>query len=311
MQQKELFMKLLYDLCQSIPEEPKRTGKGRPRMQLRDMVFTSALKVFTTFSLRRATTDTKNAQELSYTERSPHYSTVALYMENPILTPILNELIALSASPLKSVETKFAVDSSGFRTTKFNDYCRERHETKQKHEWMKVHICCGVKTNIITAVEVGREHHSADSPQFIPLTQRTHESGFKIEEVTGDKAYNSKDNYNAIRELGGVAYIPFKSNASPWSSSSSKGNRSKLWRRMLNYFTYNREEFMEHYHLRSNVETTFFMIKSKFTDLVRSRTETARINEVLLKVLCHNICVLIHESFELGISTDFFNDRGE
>ena len=31
--------------------------------------------------------------------------------------------------PLKAVETKFAIDSSGFRTTKFNDYCRETHHT--------------------------------------------------------------------------------------------------------------------------------------------------------------------------------------
>jgi hypothetical protein len=35
------------------------------------------------------------------------------------------------------------------------------------------------------------------------------------------------------------------------------------------------------------------MIKSKFGGSVRSKTEVAQINEVLLKVLCHNICVVI------------------
>ncbi len=35
------------------------------------------------------------------------------------------------------------------------------------------------------------------------------------------------------------------------------------------------------------------MIKTKFTDVVRSKDKTAQINEILLKVLCHNICVLI------------------
>jgi hypothetical protein len=29
------------------------------------------------------------------------------------------------------------------------------------------------------------------------------------------------------------------------------------------------------------------------------------INEVLLKVLCHNICVVIQETFELGIEPKF------
>jgi hypothetical protein len=47
------------------------------------------------------------------------------------------------------------------------------------------------------------------------------------------------------------------------------------------------------------------MIKSKFGDFVRSKDNTARTNEVLLKVLCHNIVVLIHEMNEVGIAADF------
>ncbi|MGC8622204.1 MAG: transposase, partial [Caldisphaera sp.] len=72
-----------------------------------------------------------------------------------------------------------------------------------------------------------------------------------------------------------------------------------------NYFVYNREEFMQHYHLRSNVESTNFMIKSKFGDFIRSKDKTAQVNEVLLKILCHNIVVLIHEMNELGIEANF------
>jgi hypothetical protein len=43
------------------------------------------------------------------------------------------------------------------------------------------------------------------------------------------------------------------------------------------------------------------MIKTKFGDSVRSKTEVAGRNEVLAKVLCHNICCLIHAMYELGI----------
>ena len=74
---------------------------------------------------------------------------------------------------------------------------------------------------------------------------------------------------------------------------------------MFNYFVYNREDFLEHYHNRSNVESTFNMIKAKFTDFVRSKDKTAQLNEVLLKVLCHNIVVLIQEIHELGIEPNF------
>jgi len=48
------------------------------------------------------------------------------------------------------------------------------------------------------------------------------------------------------------------------------------------------------------------MIKIKFGDSVRSKTEVAQVNEVLLTVLCHNICVAIQEMFELGIEPSFF-----
>jgi hypothetical protein len=47
------------------------------------------------------------------------------------------------------------------------------------------------------------------------------------------------------------------------------------------------------------------MIKSKFRDSIRSKTKTAQINEVLLKILCHNICVIIEEINELGIEPNF------
>ena len=70
---------------------------------------------------------------------------------------------------------------------------------------------------------------------------------------------------------------------------------------MYHYFMLRREEFMEHYHKRSNVETTFSMVKGKFGDSVLSKSDIGQINEVLCKVLCHNICVVIQAIHELGI----------
>ena len=74
---------------------------------------------------------------------------------------------------------------------------------------------------------------------------------------------------------------------------------------MYHYFMYKNDEFMQHYNKRSNVETCFHMIKSKFGDSVRSKKQTSQINELLIKVLCHNICVVIQEVCELGIKAEF------
>lgn len=65
---------------------------------------------------------------------------------------------------------------------------------------------------------------------------------------------------------------------------------------------------MEHYHKRSNMESTFSMIKAKFGERVRSKTEQAQINEALLKVLCHNICVVIQSIYELDIEPSFWTE---
>jgi hypothetical protein len=59
------------------------------------------------------------------------------------------------------------------------------------------------------------------------------------------------------------------------------------------------------------VESTFSMIKAKFGDSVRSKTDAAMVNEALCKVLCHNVVVLIQSACELGIAATFWQDRPE
>jgi transposase len=68
---------------------------------------------------------------------------------------------------------------------------------------------------------------------------------------------------------------------------------------------FRKEEFLQHYHKRSNVESTFGMMKRKFGDSLRSKTDVAMVNETLCKVLWHNLLVLIHEMYELGIDPVF------
>ena len=70
---------------------------------------------------------------------------------------------------------------------------------------------------------------------------------------------------------------------------------------MYHYFNLYREEFLASYHKRSNIESTFMIVKAKFGDSVRSKTDVAMKNEVLCKILCHNICCLISAMYELGV----------
>jgi transposase len=84
-----------------------------------------------------------------------------------------------------------------------------------------------------------------------------------------ETGYGSFSNYDAIQAHGAVPYIAFK--------SIHTGRGGGLWKRMYHYWQFNRDEFLQHYHKRSNVESTFSMIKAKFGDAVRSKTDIAMI----------------------------------
>ncbi len=295
--EQDKFQVLLHDLCRKIPVIPPKPG--RPPLPLSDALFISAFKVYSTMSQRRFMSDLRESHCRGYISKMPHYNSISNALENPSLTPILRSLIQESSLPLQAVETKFAVDSSGFCTSRFVRWYDVKYgQHKAKQEWVKVHVMTGVKTNVITAVEIGGKY-SGDSKFFEPLLETT-AGNFQIAEVSADAAYSSNSNAAAVDKFGGTPFIAFRSNA---VADKRAGGH---YRQMFHYFNYRREEFLQHYHLRSNVESTFSMIKRKFGDGLRSKTDTALINETLCKILCHNLVVLIHEMHELGIEPTFW-----
>lgn len=223
---------------------------------------------------------------------------IVLYFDTVSLTSVLRDLIQKSSPPLKAVEVDFAVDSSGFSTSNYVRWYNVRYGHEQgNHDWMNVHLMCGVKTNIVTSVEItGR--YAGDALQFTPLVKTTAQH-FSMREVAADKAYSSKKNLEVAVKHNAIPYIPFK------ERTTGETGGSKLWERLWHFYQYNRDTFLAHYHKRSNVESTMWMIKSKFDEHIRIKTDTAIVNEVLCKVLCHNICVVIQSMYELNIKPTF------
>ena len=302
---------LLYELCRTIPEPEQY--RGRPRLSLADIIFSSAYKIYSTLSARRFMTDLREAKERGHISKLPAYNSLFRYLEAESLTPHLYQLVTVSSLPLKAIETDFAVDSSGFSTGQFMRWLDVKYgKEEDRRMWLKVHLMCGVKTNIVTSVEIS-DGYANDYHYFKGLVARTGENGFNMKEVSADKAYLGGENLLVTLRQGAIPYIPFKSNSI--AGQSTYGAKSELWDRMFHFYNFHREEFLQHYHKRSNVETTFHMIKAKFGQRLRSKTLTAQINEALCKVLCHNLCVLIQSAHELGVEAVFtdelwqYNDR--
>lgn len=296
--EQDKFQELLRDLCSGIQETPVQR-RGRPSIPLADAIFAAAFKVYSCFSGRRFMSDLRESHKRGMISRVPHYNTIFDYLEDDGLTPILLDLIKQSSLPLASVEVNFAVDASGFSTSRFHRWYDHKYgRLREEADWVKAHVMCGVKTNIITAIEIGK-HDSADSPYLKPLVAQTSQS-FTMKEISADKGYSSDKNLNIIADFHATPYIPFKVN------TVISERTSALWNHLYHYFMFRREDFLNHYHKRSNIESTFSALKRKFGDSLRSKTDTALVNETLCKVLCHNLVVLIHEMHELGIEPVFW-----
>jgi transposase len=306
MTEKNRLQILLRDLCRGIPDPGRPAGKRGPaKTPLADQVFAIAFKVYSTFSGRRFNCDLQDAMQKGYISNSMHANKICCFLESEELTQILHNLIIQSSLPLRTVETVFAPDSTGFSTSRFVRWYDEKYGlTRSGKEWVKAHAICGVKTNVVTAVVI-EDKYANDSPILKPLVETTAKSGFEVKEVPADKAYLSHENLELIHRMGATAFVPFKSNSQP-------GEPGSLWEKLFAYYQFRRDEFLPHYHQRSNAESTFSMVKAKFRDHVRSKTPIAMKNEVLCKFLCHNICVLIQSHCELGIEPVFWqNERVE
>jgi transposase len=304
-EEKERFLPMLADLCSTISNPPQ--GRGRPRLPMSDMAFEAVSKVYAGLSARRFDSDVRENAAKGLTAQDPHFNSVLRYLRSPEMTPVLRGLVELSALPLKAVETDFAADSTGFSTCRFIRWYDHKWGKEQtKREWVKLHAMTGVRTNVVTAVEMS-DWRGNDSPYFAPLLATT-AAHFALRDVTADKAYSSKANLQAVSDAGGTPFIPFmaRKGTRALPPETLPGIETSAWVRMYHLFCYQRDTFLAHYHRRSNVETTFSMIKAKFGDSLRSKSDVGQMNEVLCKVVAHNLCVLIACIHEIGLDVPTF-----
>jgi hypothetical protein len=119
--------------------------------------------------------DLRDAHAKGFISKLPCYNSIFNYFESELLTPHLRMLIEESSLPLQTIESSFAVDSSGFSTSRFVQWVQAKHHDPkllERRDWVKVHLMCGVKTNVVTAVEI-TDRYAGDSPQFKSLVNET------------------------------------------------------------------------------------------------------------------------------------------
>lgn len=298
-------LKFLHELCAGVNEPAQPFG--RPAFPVADMLFAMVLKVYSTKPARKFMEDRKRAHQSGLISKLPSYNSIFHYFEAETMTPYLREFVIESSRVLSGVETVFAVDSTGFSIRRLGVWMDTRFAKAKmgdRRAWIKVHLMCGILTNIVTAVEISKGN-AGDSP-FLKLLYKTTALHFVIEEVLADKAYCSLENLRLVAKNRGIPFYPFKSNA-----KAEHRTKDPLWTIFYHLFCLNSDWFKTHYHKRSNVESTFSMIKRKFGEFLRSRTYTAQVNEALCKVVCHNLCVINDCLFQVGLEPEFWQEKSD
>jgi transposase len=303
-QEKKKFMLLLADLCSGLPTKPPGEKGGRPRLPLSDIVFGLVFRVYCkTPPAAQFMHDYEDLREKGYVSTLICANSLFNYMGKDWLTEILTKMIEDSGSVLAPFEEgDFAADATGISIARYRCWRRLKEEAdkrkrelseKEMKDWVKIILMCGVRTKVVASVVTGIK---GDAPSLPFLAVKTAKN-FRMRRVMADGAFLSMPNLKVIDEIGAVPYIPFR--------DTNVGDRGGIWRQALLFFQWRRAEFDKHFNKRNIVETVFSMIKTRFEEQVTSRTDTATVNECLMKVLCHNICRVIYYISESGLEPDF------
>ena len=297
---------------------PKRS-RGRPPFPLGHVVYAVVLKEYYRCPTRPIESFLQEAVELGYLRnvpicnspeviepgytgdsggvRIPSYNGVGYFERSQWVTPLLLELVSLTAQPLRGVEHEFAVDGTGWSTRWYDRWLDHRlSEESDRQQWVKLHLVVGCNTNVVARAAISPGSHH-DSPYFRPLVMETAKH-FDIGLLVPDMGYLSRSNYEVGPQVGADIRILFKENTLPPIGDDSE------WDKVLHYYNAAREEYMKEYHRRSNAESAIGAVKVTRSGKIRTKTFDAQVNEALALLVAYNLRVLAREVRMKNLSLD-------
>ncbi|MEE9238436.1 MAG: transposase [Thermodesulfobacteriota bacterium] len=282
--EKLMFFRIIKDAVDYLIIEKNYINNGRPPAFFSDIVKSICIKSYHNLSTWRLESELRLAKSMGVIDHVYKKSCISNYMKSKDVAEVLHELYKIIAEPLVPIETQYAADATGianaYKAKKWVDVRLDKQEHKQ---YNKLHILSGTITNVIISAKIteGMKHESPIFKDLMIGIKR-----FKVKEISADAGYLSRKNCELIQDIGAVPYILPKKNV----RTLSKGSAS--WHRMIIMWKKHQMLFATHYHRRSNVESTFGMIKRKWGDFCRCKLPVTQENEILARIICHNAAVL-------------------
>ena len=303
---------------------PQR-GRGRPPFPLGHVVYAVVLKEYHRCPTRPIESLLREDVELGYLRnaptctspgvlgssystdsgavRIPSYNGVGYFERSQWLTPLLLELVTLTARPLRGVEREFAIDGTGWSTRWYDRWLDHRlAEESDRQQWVKLHLVVGCNTNVVARAAISPGPHS-DMPYFRPLLIETAKH-FDMDLIVADMGYLSGPNYEVGPLVGADIRILFKENTLPPNGDDSE------WDRALRHYYEAYEKFMDEYHRRSNAESGIGAVKAtRSGKICLTSTIFAGWRQLLLPVHLLILSSLLGRSGPVAGDVEFQDDR--
>jgi hypothetical protein len=172
------------------------------------------------------------------------------------------------------------VDSTGLRLSGPGEWLLEKHGTKTRRAWRKLHLGVDAGTGRIEAVEL-TGHETDDGSRVGPLLDQVTDP---LASLTGDGAYDREDVYGAVAERHPEAavVVPPRRDAVPSEMAETAPTQRDRHLRLIAERGRMGWQKASGYNRRALAEAAVSRYKRVIGDALRSRTDPGRATEVAI-----------------------------
>ncbi len=225
-------------------------------------------------------------------KKVPHYSTPCYAQQRLLGNEKFQRLLSAvwdraRQKRLIDGRPEVAIDATGLETRHVSAYYVDRkgYRRFKRKRWPKLTAVAHTTTHLIAGVVVS-QGPSQDSPQF-PDAIRQAATHLHPHRVLADRGYDAEHNHRLCREEVGIpsTIIPINKR-----NSGRQWPQSKYRRQMRRCF------FKLKYAQRWQAESVFSRHKRRRGSALTARSETTQKQEILWRILTHNLMILRHAS---------------
>lgn len=259
----------------------RKSKAGQPAITWGEILIALAMATYFNRASRKANCWGAETSGLFLRGRPPSPTRLRHAMGDAKLTQVLVYSLGRVSDCLREIETRFAIDSSYYKTPLYELQAQRRGSEQivvEKIKNAKLHLAVGLRSLTVVAAHV-TDGTTSDTSVFMTLWRQFCQR-FRVEYVLADAAYDNAAHFEEVASCGGRAYFDQRSNTA--------GEGFPHHDEMVRLKREDPAGWFAIYNFRSLVECANSIMKRTIKRVIRARRETSRNNELILVCLVYN-----------------------